>query len=276
MNRIAGISLAVLLCAVACDTSSTPSADDNESKFTSIAHLKTLCHGTSTLITEALKIKGVVTANDIRGEFPKAIILEDAGGGIEIAIDHTTLADLFPLGAGVTVYCSGLAVGEYGGKVQLGARPTGDYSVDRIARADIERHVRRTAIDAGTRLPLTLRIQDIKNTHTDTYVRFEEVHFTEVDFSWCDRDPLTGDPLPSCRTLVDTEGDEFSVRVSPNCHYATEPMPQGTGSVNGIIDYFNGELSLRIINYEVNFTTSAMRPTAYLSTAGYLTPSPTK
>lgn len=276
MRKIAGISLAVLLCAVACNTSSTPSADDNESEFTSIAHLKTLCHGTSTLITEALKIKGVITANDIRGEFPKTIILEDAGGGIEIAIDHTALADLFPLGAGVTVYCSGLAVGEYGGKVQLGARPTGDYSVDRIAHTDIGRHLRCTEQNAGTRLPQTLHIQDVNKTHTDIYVRFEGVHFTEADLPWCDRDPLTGDPLPSCRMLVDTEGHEFPVRVSPDCHYATEPMPQGTGSVNGIIDYFNGELSLRIINYEVNFAISAMRPTAYLSIAGYSTPSPTR
>lgn len=274
MRRIAGISLLLIACA--CNTSSPPTPDGDESGFTSIAHLKTLCHGSSTLITEALKIKGIVTANDIRREFPKTIILEDASGGIEIAIDHTTLADLFPLGAGVTVYCSGLAVGEYGGKVQLRARPTGDYSVDRIARTDIDRHLRCTEQNAGTRQPRTVRIKDANNKHTDTYVRFEDIYFIEAGLLWCDQDPLTGDLIPSYRTLVDTERYEFLVRILPDCHYATEPMPQGTGSVNGIIDYFNGELSLRIINYEVDFATSVMCPTAYLSTAGYSILSPTR
>ena len=37
------------------------------------------------------------------------------------------------------------------------------------------------------------------------------------------------------------------------CRYAAEPLPSGNGSVQGILDYFNGEFSLRITNREFFF-----------------------
>ena len=58
--------------------------------------------------------------------------------------------------------------------------------------------------------------------------------------------------------------------------YATEPVPQGTGSVYGIIDYFNGKYTLRIANREVDFATVAARPTACPSSGGYSAPKPTR
>lgn len=290
MNPTVGIDLCrfgrriapFLLCAVAWLLCCTPTAcnrateltyDDTSGKFVSIAYLKSLGRDTSTPIVQELKISGVVTANDIRGEFYKTLLIEDSTAGIEVAVDHTALADLFPLGAQVTVYCTGLALGDYGGKIQLGARPTGEYSVDRIAQEEIGRYIRCTSLNAGTRRPRTVQIASLNADDVDTYVHFDEVYFPEAGTAWCDRDSLTDELQTTVRILADHTGAQLPVRIAPTCHYATEPIPQGTGSVNGIVDWFNGELSLRIINYEIDLqpqsVSAATPPTTYPSTAGY-------
>ena len=76
--------------------------------------------------------------------------------------------------------------------------------------------------------------------HTDTYVHFEGVRFVQQG-NWCDPDPETGRPATTERQIADASGREFTVRTAGTCTYATEPVPQGTGSVYGIIDYFNGK-----------------------------------
>ena len=78
------------------------------------------------------------------------------------------------------------------------------------------------------------------------------------------------------RRIADHTGREFIVRTAGTCTYATEPVPQGTGSVYGIIDYFNGKYTLRIANREVDFATVAARPTACPSSGGYSAPKPTR
>lgn len=243
MLRAAAGSLlfAAALAGAACNSATRLEFDDENGPFVSIAHLKSLCRGSSTRLTRELKIEGIVTANDIRDEFPKTLVVEDASGGIEIAVDRTDLANLFPLGARVSVYCSGLALGDYGGKVQLGAPPTGEYSVDRIPGSELDRYIRCTALNAGTRRPQTVRFAELTAGDADRYVRFETVRFLEAGEPWCGRDPETGALQTTVRTLADSSGGRFPVRVLPSCHYAEEPVPPGTGSVNGIVDYFNGD-----------------------------------
>ncbi|HJC76107.1 DUF5689 domain-containing protein [Alistipes sp.] len=278
MLRAAAGSLlfAAALAGAACNSATRLEFDDENGPFVSIAHLKSLCRGSSTRLTRELKIEGIVTANDIRDEFPKTLVVEDASGGIEIAVDRTDLANLFPLGARVSVYCSGLALGDYGGKVQLGAPPTGEYSVDRIPGSELDRYIRCTALNAGTRRPQTVRFAELTAGDADRYVRFETVRFLEAGEPWCGRDPETGALQTTVRTLADSSGGRFPVRVLPSCHYAEEPVPPGTGSVNGIVDYFNGELSLRIVNYEIDLAIAEAPPKACLSAAEYSIPRPTR
>ncbi len=275
LRAAAGILLsAVLSTGPGCGSATKLRFEDETGSFVSIGYLKSLCRGNTTQLTQELKFEGIVTANDMRDEFPKTLVVEDATGGIEIAVDRTALANLFPLGAKVSVYCSGLALGDYGGKIQLGAPPTGEYSVDRIAGADVDRYIRCTELNAGTRRPRTVRFADLGTGDADRYVRFEGVRFREAGQSWCERDPESGAWLTTLRTLEDGSGATFPVRVLPSCHYAAEPVPPGTGSVNGIVDSFNGELSLRIVNYEIDLFISEAPPRACLSAGEYSAPTP--
>lgn len=262
-----------LLCTAllaGCDKTSDYRYDDPPETAYSIADLKRLCPANGTRkITQDITLRAVVTANDHFGEFSKTLLVEDDTGGLEISIENTTLYRLFPLDTEVEIFCNGLAIGDYGGKPVLGAPPAGEYSVDRIPTADLNRYIRVTNPDCGKRRAALYDFSQIKVEDAGRYVRFEGVYIAEKGVMWCDEEPGTHALLTTERTLVNAAGRTLPVRTLAGCQYATEPVPGGTGSINGIIDYFNGNFSLRVSNREIDIPNFATLPTAYPSTAEY-------
>lgn len=220
-----------------------------------VAALKERCHGPSVRIAEELNIRGMVVANDAYGEFPKTLVLEDGTGGIEILADLPDLSHDYELGCSLTVLCNGLSLGDYGGKIQLGAPSEGSYPVARIPAERIARHLRRNSGNIGGRIPLTLGFDVLASRLISRYVRFTHVRFAieEQGLPFCDRDPESGELLSTDRHLVDDGNDTLVLRTLPGCEYANEPLPAGRGSINGILDYFNGTYQLRIVNRELDF-----------------------
>lgn len=262
MRTIACISLLLLASLSACDRSSELGFGGREDEINTIARLKSLCSGNSTAVTVDIAVRGVVTANDHYGEFYKALVIEDESGGITIAVDGTELYVDYPVGKSVTVYCNGLTLCDYGGKIELGTTPADGYGAGRIPRAELGRYLRVDAQAASPLRPAALTFGEVGSRHIDTYVCFKGVHFTQSG-NWCDLDPESGRPVTTERLLADGTGRTFPVRTQAACAYATEPLPQGTGSVYGVIDYFNGKYTLRITNRGIDFATGAGLPTAY-------------
>lgn len=269
MSRTALIKLLllVLLPATSCDKTTSLTHKEPAGGVYSIAHLKSLCRSSSVTITDDITIRGAVTANDLFGEFYKMIVIEDESGGISIAVDLASTVDAFYFGAIVTVYCNGLTLCDYGGKIQLGTQPT-EYGAGRIPAAEIPRHLDRSDPEGPLIEARTLAFNKIDSKHIDTYVCFEGVYFIEAN-PWCDLDPETGRPMATERLLADGAGRTFAVRTASTCTYAKETVPQGTVSIKGVIDYFGGRYYLRVMSRDFTLTTAARRPRAYPSAAGY-------
>lgn len=287
VNRLPAISRTALRTAVSvvlaltalagCDKASGLEFDDDTPQgMVTIAALKSRCTGAQAAVTEDITVEGVVTGNDLYGEFYKTLVVEDTSGGISIAVDATELYVDYPVGTAVTIHCNGLFLCDYGGKVMLGTRPTDEYAgPGRIPQAEAALYLRRKQAETRPLRPRTFTFGEVDMRHTDTYVHFEGVRFVQQG-NWCDPDPETGRPATTERRIADHTGREFIVRTAGTCTYATEPVPQGTGSVYGIIDYFNGKYTLRIANREVDFATVVARPTACPSSGGYSAPKPTR
>ena len=94
----------------ACGNASSPEYEsgDGTARHVSIAYLKSLCRGVLHPVTEDLWIEGCVVGNDLYGEFPDALVVEDESGGIEVLIDAKRLYRTFDSGSTVRVYCNGL------------------------------------------------------------------------------------------------------------------------------------------------------------------------
>lgn len=276
MRTIACFSLA-LLAVTACDTASElPFGETPAAEVHTIAYLKSRCVKDYTPVTEDITVRGIVTGNDLYGEFYKTLVVEDASGGITVAVDRTALADDFPTGAAVEIHCNGLTLADYGGKVTLGTEPGGEAwpgtgaasGAGRIPAEELGRHLRRTPERDERPAPAVLTFDQVRPQHIDTYVRFEDVRFAESG-NWCDIDPETSRPVATERLLRDAAGRTFIVRTAATCTYAKEPVPQGTGSISGIIDCFNGKYTLRVSDRRFALVSDAAPPTAYPSAARY-------
>lgn len=250
--------LLVALLLGACDRASTLEYEEGNQPETTctIARLKTLCDGQRYPISEAIVVRGVVTGNNHYGEFYQQLIIQDATGGIAIAADYPAAANAYPLGEELTVYCNGLTLYDYGGKIELG-KVTAEST--RIPREELERHLRSSGTKPQHITAARLRIGELTPTHVDTYVRIEGVHFIEAA-AWCDRDPETGSYMTTERTVADGEGNTLAIRTLGTALYAGEPLPSGSGSLCGIVDRFAGRYTLRITGFETQFVATPATP----------------
>ncbi|MCM1150528.1 MAG: DUF5689 domain-containing protein [Alistipes sp.] len=257
-----GKLLLPVLLLVACDRTE-PFAYENENRpeaTHTIAYLKTRCDESHYEIVDQTVIRGTITGNNRYGEFPRELIIQDATGGIAIAADYSAADNPYPLGEELLVYCNGLMLYDYGGKIRLG-KATDESTC--IPREELDRHLRISGRTPERPTAAPIRIDELTPAHIDTYVRIDDVRFPESGI-WCDRDPETGRYRTTERTLADAAGHTLAVRTAGTAFYAGEPLPSGNGSLCGIIDYFGGVYSLRITGFETAFVvTPAMPATTY-------------
>ncbi|MCM1301853.1 MAG: DUF5689 domain-containing protein [Alistipes senegalensis] len=247
--------LAATVCAVACSRSSGLDFPENEGTTAgqhSVAWLKSRCKGESTLLTDEIVVRGRVVANDRYGEWSRALVIADATGGITVFADAASLSDRYPFGASVVLYCNGLRLHDYGGKVVVGSEPS-DYGYGfGIPQESVASHLHREADEPAAPVPVVVTLGRITAEHIDTYVLVSGVHFCERG-NWCDKDAETGRFVDTDRMIADDAGNRFVVRTRGGCLYAGEPLPEGKGSLCGVVDYFNGRFSLRVVNRGADF-----------------------
>lgn len=252
MKRIVVAIISIIIFSACNDQSS--GFDKRPQGVISIAHLKSLAASESYTITDDIAIEGYVVANDLYGEYSKSIVICDDSGGIEIAIDMRSTATTFPISARVVVHCSGLTIGDYGGQLTLGAIPEGRYTVDRISERDLLRYFLIDKNSPRAIEPTVVNINDIEPAHIGNYIRLNSISFSsQVGLTWCNKDLVTGEYIPTERTISDRMGNKFTVRTLPECHYREEIIPSGYGDICGIVHYFNGNYSLRIVNHQIIF-----------------------
>ena len=248
--------LAIMVLAPACDTSEKLEyrPDDSPNRV-SIAYLKSLYRSQPVRIAEDLSIYGFVTANDDNGNLYKAICLADSTGGIMLRLDAERLYRRFWTGAAVTVRCNGLWIGSYGGMLELGTAPTSGYEVDPIGEDEITVFVTADTAAQIEIIPHTILISSCAPDLAGTQVRFDGVQFIaeEIGSGWCDLgfDEESGEEVrvASTRHLVDRTGDTLAVYTSPMADFVELPLPEGSGSIEGLLTFFNRSYQLRITDF---------------------------
>lgn len=236
---------AVLLSA--CSTPSSDTSDEFAPKEVSIAYLKSLCSGSHYRVVEDYIIRGVVVATDWLGEMNKSAVIVDESGGLEFAIDSRQIRNILPIYSKVSIYCNGLMLARIGGKIELGAPPTGEFPLDNIDDDMFNRYIRVEGVcedfTPPTKLFTELNIGDIGRV-----IRFDNVRVCaeECGLAWCDT--IENEAVTTFRTLVDMNNNSLAVRTLSTCHYACEAMPTKEISVVGVVDYSDNRYFLRIVN----------------------------
>ncbi len=252
-NRLARLwqYMAAVMFLVGCDKSSALSPDVPSAEIRSIASLKTLAQEVAVPIDESIIICGTITANDRYGEVRQRLFIEDASGAISVAVARSNNHIAYPIGSTLSIHCTALTLCNYGGKIELGCGvDAAGYTrpLDEVLEA---RHLRITSVATSWPKAQPLTFDQLDPSWIDRYVLFERVHFVEGG-AWCTLDP-TGEPMTTEHTLADEAGGSLTVRTLGTADYAREPLPAGSGRLYGVIDYFGGRYSLRVVNRGFDF-----------------------
>lgn len=237
MKRIVWISWLCLLgaCGTADELRFEEHFDPGNAETVDIAYLKSLCRGASCSIRRTLIVEGRITGNDLFREFPRRLWIEDRSGGIELLVDGYRLHERYPVGAPLRLFCEGLWLGDYGGRIQLGAKPEDERTVGRIDPEEFSFRSRLLAEDFEPIVPRTCTIGELTPALVGRFIRISEVRFVdeEAGLRWCDTDPETGRPVATRRRLCDDKGRTLtstpqrnvSTRRSP-CRTARAPCAE--------------------------------------------------
>ncbi len=253
MRRIASINalLILLLLLGHCNQASEPNFENPALAITSIRQLKALAEGSATHIRQEILIEGVVTANDHYGEWEQQIHLEDATSGITLALSEANCYRRYPIGASVRVACNGLLLYNYNGSLLLGTEPDAYARIGLSANQEAA-HLRRTDEHPTTPTPLLITLPITEPRAADRFVQIDGVHFS-ASGTWCKRDPETNRHIHTTHLIIDEQGEELSVWTHASADYANEPLPEGKGSLYGILETSYEGYRLRVTDRHIYF-----------------------
>lgn len=251
LRRSKAIVFVMAFSFVSCGSKPPLEQRGSELQTISIAYLKSLYLGAPYTIREEVGIEGWIVANDEYGNFYKTLVVQDETGGIEIKLDMENIFLEYWRDEKVRVNCNSLTVGEYGGVVQLGVRSADPrYETDYIPNNRVRSTV--TTLDGMEReiVPVTIGLELLADggsgaeKYVGCYVRIDDVQFAdgELGLTWSDPE------MDANRLLVDRNGNRLNVRTGRYAAFAGELLPLGSGTIRGLLSYFNGEYQLKIID----------------------------
>lgn len=230
--------------------SSPRGPDDNgDDRFVSVAYLKTIYERADVLIDRELSVRGTIVSTDQFGAFHNTIYVEDKTGAIALRAGLSKYYQRYYRGMTVTIACNSLVISNYGGMLQLGIWEDGRFAVIPEWRlpavVDVEQGMDSSPV------PTQIALNELTARYLGCYVALNNVQFadTELDKTWGDTESEVG----VNRYLIDKQGHTLAVRTSPYADFAHYKLPSGSGYIEGILTYFNGDYQL-----EVNSHTSAI------------------
>ncbi len=245
-------TLLTLVATFACTPkeSSTQEQDIQEQSVVSVNYLKTLYSGACEEITENIIIEGQIVANDMMGEFGDVIYLQDESGGV--AINCEVEAADYPYGSYLRVVCNGLWLSQYGGKIELGAKPTDSSSVEVIESDDISQFftpLERT--EEPTARLVTIPV--LAAEYISTLVKIEQLSFVidSDDEQYCQRSSETGRAVTTIRTATDADNNSIQLLFLYSCDYGDVAMATTAVDIYAILDFSSGEYTLRVVNFQI-------------------------
>jgi len=204
-----------------------------KSKFASV-----ISGSSNKLIEEDIQIKGRIIGNDLGGNIYKQVALQDATGGVIIAINQNGLSGYLAVGQEILVSLKGLYIGGYGKMAEIGAPYNG--SIGRMNKDIWASHFKITGtIDPTVYLPVEFSTSFNKDKDAVKLVVFKGVTFKEANGknTFATSDATTNRNLREYSVIV---------RTSNYADFAGDVLPTGKVNLTGILTRFNSDWQLLI------------------------------
>ena len=132
------------------------------------------------LVEKDIKIKGRVTANDIRGNIYKQFMIQDETGAIIIAVNESGMAGYLAEGQEIVIDLKGLYIGGYRMQPEIGA-PYNGTSIGRMSRDVFQKHFKFVNSGIKPVEPIDFDANMNMNEHCGKLVTLKNVTFMDAN-----------------------------------------------------------------------------------------------
>ena len=184
-------------------------------------------------------ISGIIVSSDQQGNCYKYLTIQDETGGIQIKIDNSALYPKYQIGQRIYLECKDLVIGDYRKNRQLGFWSNG--SMAGIATSQEPLYIFRDGLVGNEPTPIVL---NSKNEATEDMINrlviLKDCHFADPGEPYSDPDASTS------RDIVMSDNSVIVLRTSNYADFASQPLPNGTGNIVGILTIYNTTWQLTI------------------------------
>ncbi len=228
-------------------------------------------------------IKGRVISSDASGNIYKSMYIQDATGAITLSINQASLYNFYPFGQEIVLNLSpkdfvypdydkgedvnaslNFYIGKYAGLEQIGGLGVynGTQQVSFMSYELFKQGVQLSGnpdtqvnyVRFGEPYPadgkmycIQASIAEINNCNTSDDIRkmqSQRVEFRNVHFQDGGKEPFAPYQENASRNLMDASGNTIIVRNSGYASFYNQTLPEGSGTVRGLLSYFNGKWQL--------------------------------
>ncbi len=208
-------------------------------------------------IQEDLVLEGYVGSSDTAGNFFGTVHVQDAlvnpEHGIQIEMDLRDYHLIYPVGSKVYVKLKGLYLGKRNDSYKLGAAFSsfGNLSVGRLPVLAAQQHIVNSCDPTAELQPMLIELSYIDDVPLNTLVELSEIEFEEDELG----KTYAQYQEETTRLLKDCEGQNIILLNSGYSDFQSELLPEGRGSIKGILIKDKNEFQLVIGSLEdINFS----------------------
>ncbi len=193
------------------------------------------------LIESEYILRAIVCGNDESGNIYKTLYVQDKTGGIPIAVDQSSIFADYQVGQELFINLKGLSINVYGGVQQIGYVEKADPKKTRIAAELLKKITTLHEYpDPAKVVPIRTTIAGINDSMIGQVVELSDVAWKEVGQIFAVKEET------SDRNLYDGSGQSLLVRNSGYSNFANDKIPDGIGTVIGILSKYNKNYQLLI------------------------------
>lgn len=212
-----------------------------------VAQLKALYTGQPTIIADNVIVEAVISSDDTEGNLYRNAYIQDNTGGIELKLSLGNLSAIYPQGAKVILRAQGMTLGAYGEQINLGYRSLDSrYETSYYPEKLISNVLHKVSL--GNVEPKELTIATLSKEYAGKLIRLNEVQFLSSELGQTYAAPDNRSTQANVnRTLQDRGGSTLVVRTSSYAKFAGSKLPEGSGSIIGVLTYFRSTPQLLLL-----------------------------
>ncbi|MGB5274741.1 MAG: DUF5689 domain-containing protein [Flavobacteriaceae bacterium] len=208
-------------------------------------------------IQDDLVIEGYVVSSDAAGNFFNVLHFQDRpkapSEGLQIEIELRDSHLWYPVGSKIYIKLKGLYLGKSKGNFKLGGtfNSFGNLSVGRLPYTVLKEHLVLACEQGSVVVPQQLEIDSLKESSLNTLVVLKDVEVVAAELGM----PFALEKVETLRRLNDCNDNEIALLNSGYADFQALPLPEGKGTISGILqkDNSNFYLVIRDLN-DIQFT----------------------